>query len=154
MCEVLVHRPRLRLGRCDWDTLLGGVVEQIAAALEGIVEFGDTPWGNDLDGGLEGVEGQLEADLVVAFAGAAVRDELAALGLCNCDLGSGDDWSGERGSEEVDVLVAGVGLDGWEAQLFHEFVNDVFLGSECVSEMELEGWSDREMLRGIQALTT
>jgi hypothetical protein len=69
---------------------------------------------------LEGVEGELEADLVVAFACAAVGDGEAVLLLCNCYLGAGDDWAGEGGAKEVDVLVDGVAGDGWVAELFDE----------------------------------
>lgn len=61
-----------------------------------------------MDGGLKSIESQLEADLVISFAGAAVGDELTALGLGDCDLGSSNDWSSEGGSEEVDILVASV----------------------------------------------
>jgi len=46
---------------------LGGVVEKVIAAGEAFVEFGDTPWSDDFDSRLDGVEGELEADLVVAF---------------------------------------------------------------------------------------
>ena len=35
----------------------------------------DAPWSDDLDVGLEAVEGKLEADLVVTPARASVRDE-------------------------------------------------------------------------------
>ena len=62
MCKVLIHAPWLAFGAGNRDELLGSVVEQVVAAGEAIVEFGDTPWGNDFDRGLEGVEGELEAD--------------------------------------------------------------------------------------------
>jgi len=65
--------------------------------------------------------------LVVAFACAAVRNELAAFLLGDCDLGAGDDWAGEGGSKQVDVLVACVRLDSGEAELLHELVDHVLL---------------------------
>ena len=37
----------------------------------------DAPWGNDLDIGLQAVESELEADLVVALASTSVRDKAA-----------------------------------------------------------------------------
>jgi hypothetical protein len=61
------------------------------------------------------------------YPGAAVADELAAFLLRDGDLGPGDDGTGERGAEEVDVFVRGVALHGGEAELFDEFVNDVLL---------------------------
>lgn len=79
--KVLIHRPGLRLGRGDGNTLLLGVVEQVLAALEPLVEDGVAPRGNDLNVRLEGVEGKLEADLVVTLSSAAVGDGEAALAL-------------------------------------------------------------------------
>jgi hypothetical protein len=46
---------------------LSGIIEKVIAAGKAFVEFGDTPGGDNFDCGLEGVEGELEADLVVAF---------------------------------------------------------------------------------------
>jgi hypothetical protein len=79
--QVLIHRPGLRLGRSDGNSLLRGVVEQVLTALEALVEDGVAPRGNDLDVGLESVECKLEADLVVTLTGAAVGDGEAALAL-------------------------------------------------------------------------
>jgi hypothetical protein len=79
--QVLVHGPGLGLGGGDGDALLGSVGEEIVTADEALVEDGVTPRGNDLDVGLKGVEGKLEANLVVTLAGAAVRDSEAALAL-------------------------------------------------------------------------
>jgi hypothetical protein len=104
VCHVLVHAPRLALGAGDGDALLSGVVEEVVAALEAVVEDRVPPGSDDLDAGLESVEGQLEADLVVTLAGAAVRDGEAALLLGDGNLGTGDDGAGERGTEEVGVL--------------------------------------------------
>jgi hypothetical protein len=80
--KVLVHRPGLRLSGGDGDTLLLGVVEQVLTTLEALVEDGVAPRGNDLDFGLEGVEGKLEADLVVTLTSATVGDGETALALC------------------------------------------------------------------------
>jgi hypothetical protein len=79
--QVLIHGPGLGLGGGDGNALLLGVVEQVLTALEALVEDGVAPRGNDLDGGLEGVEGKLEANLVVTLTGAAVGDSEAALAL-------------------------------------------------------------------------
>ena len=96
--QVLVHGPGLALGAGDGDVGLGGVVEEIGTALEAVVELGVAPWSNDLDGGLESIKGEFEADLVVALAGAAVRDGEAALLLCHGNLSAGNDWACERSS--------------------------------------------------------
>jgi hypothetical protein len=79
--QVLVHGPGLGLGGGDGNALLLGVVEQVLTALEALVEDGVAPRGNDLDAGLEGVEGKLKANLVVTLTGAAVGYSEAALAL-------------------------------------------------------------------------
>lgn len=79
--QVLIHGPGLGLGGGYGDAFLGSVGEEIVTADEALVEDGVTPRGNDLNVGLEGVEGKLEANLVVTLAGAAVGDSEAALAL-------------------------------------------------------------------------
>jgi len=85
--------------------LFGGVGKKGLTAGESIVEFGETPWGDDFDVGFQSVVGQLETDLVVTFACASVRDGLAAFFLCDLDLATGDDGTGEGCSEEIDALL-------------------------------------------------
>jgi len=104
------------LCRCNLDTMLLSIVEEIVTAGVLLEELGITPWGNDLDRGLNGVESQLEADLVVALAGAAVTDSNTAFLLGDAHLRSGDDWSSQTGSEEVASFKDGVALDGGEAE--------------------------------------
>jgi hypothetical protein len=79
--QVLIHGPGLGLGGGYGNALLGSVGEEIVTADEALVENGVTPRGNDLNVGLEGVEGKLEANLVVTLASAAVGDSEAALAL-------------------------------------------------------------------------
>ena len=67
MGKVLVHGPGLGFGAGDGDVLSGGIVEQGGASGEAGVEFGDTPGSDDFDGGLESIEGEFEADLVVSW---------------------------------------------------------------------------------------
>jgi hypothetical protein len=56
------------------------------AALEALVKLGHAPRNDRLQRGREGVVGQLEADLVVALAGGAVRHKPRALLLGNLHL--------------------------------------------------------------------
>jgi hypothetical protein len=79
--QVLVHAPGLGLGGGDGNALFGGVLEEVVTADEALVEDRVAPWGNDLDVGLQGIEGKLEANLVVTLTGAAVGDSEAALAL-------------------------------------------------------------------------
>ena len=96
--EVLIHTPWLRLCRCDWDILLSGVIEEVVPANKTGVEFGKSPWRYDFDGGLERIEGEFKADLIVAFAGASMRYSDTILLLSDCNLRSGNDRSCKRGS--------------------------------------------------------
>lgn len=123
--EVVVHGPGgLGAGR-DGDVLLLGVLEQVLTTLELGDELGQPPWGNNLDGRVAGLEGELEADLVVALAGAAVADVLAVVLLGDADLGAGDDGAGQRGAQQVPVLVYGVALDGAEDDLLDKLLLQV-----------------------------
>ena len=123
--QVGVHAPWLSLGRGYGNVVLLGVVEQILPALEAIAELGQPPRGNDLDGGLEGVEGQLEADLVVTLTGAAVGDEAATFLLSNADLGASNNGAGQRGAEEVAALIRSVALHSAEAEFFDKLLLQV-----------------------------
>lgn len=86
MGQVLVHTPGLGLGRGDRNVLLGGVSQEIVAASETLIEDRVTPWGNDLDLGLQSVESKLEADLVVTLASATVGNSEASLALFDNEL--------------------------------------------------------------------
>lgn len=96
--KVLIHGPRFGLCLRDWDTGLGGVLEQIIAAGEAVVKFRVAPRGNDLDVGLQSIECKLKADLVVSFAGTAMRDCNTALLLSDCNLATSDDRTSKGGS--------------------------------------------------------
>ena len=91
----------------------------------------------------------MSPDLVLGrtdLAGAAVRDELAALAVGNVHHPAGDHRAGERGTEQVDALVDGVALDGRVDELVDK------LGLQVLEE-EL-GRADLERLgaRGLEVL--
>lgn len=65
----------------------------------------NSPRGNNLDIRLQAIECELEANLVVALASAAMGDELALLTGSNFDHTSSNDWPGKGGSEKVDTLI-------------------------------------------------
>ena len=126
--------------------MLLSIVEEILPALEAVAEFGQPPWRNDLDGRLECVESQLEADLVVALACAAVRDELAAGLFSSLDHAAGNDRTSERGAEQVDILVDGVGLDGREDELLDKFAPEIGKDEVLGTAFERLGASSLEVL--------
>ena len=75
------------------------------AALEGPL----APWRHDPDRRLQCVVAELEAHLVVALAGGAVRHRVGADFPGDLDLFLGDQRPGDRGAEQVDALVEGIG---------------------------------------------
>lgn len=78
------------------------ILEKVISALEAFVKFGNSPRCYDLNGWLQSVKGQLETDLIVAFPGATVGDELASFLLSNFNLGASDDRTSQRCAEQVD----------------------------------------------------
>ena len=135
--QVGVHAPRLSLGGCDGNAVLGGIVEEILPALEAVAELGQPPGCDDLDGRLESVECKLKADLVITLAGTAVGNEVAALLLGNSDLCASDDWTSQTGTQEVATLVRGVALNSAEAELLNELFLEI--EDDHLQRTDLEG---------------
>ena len=67
--------------------------------------------GDDLEPGIEGVDGDVEPDLVVALAGAAVGDRVGALAAGDLDEELGDQRPGQRGRQRIGALVQRVRLE-------------------------------------------
>ena len=67
--------------------------------------------GDELERGIEGLDGGLEAHLVVALAGAAVGDVLRAVLVGEVDEPLRDQRAGQGGEQRVDALVLAVGPD-------------------------------------------
>ena len=118
--EVLVDGVRVVAADFHGDVVACGVVDGVLAA-----EPPETHGGEDVEVGGEGADGDLEADLVVAFAGAAVRDGVCVVLEGGGDEVADDDGSGERGDERVLAFVEGVGAEGREAVLVGELVAGV-----------------------------
>ena len=70
MHEIFIHGPRSLWGRRDRDVILSSKLEEILSATELVVEFGQPPRSDDLKRGVEGLEGEFEAHLIIAFTGA------------------------------------------------------------------------------------
>ena len=121
--EVGIDRERrlalLVLG--DRDLVLARKRDQLLTALEVPL----APRGNDPDRRLERVVGQLEADLVVALAGGAMRHRIGADLAGDLDLLLGDERPGDRGPEQVLPLVQGVGAEHREHIVADEFLAQV-----------------------------
>ena len=70
------------------------------------------------------LDGQLEPDLVVALAGAAMADGVGPLLFGDLHQALGDDGPGEGGAEQV-VLILGPHLHGRDNHLVHHLVGQV-----------------------------
>jgi hypothetical protein len=62
-----IHRPGSLWGRRDRDAVLSSKLEEILSATESVAKFGEPPRSDDLKRGIEGLEGEFEANLVIAF---------------------------------------------------------------------------------------
>ena len=132
--EIGVDRERrlalLVLG--DRDLVLLGEVDQVAAALE--APF--APRRDDLDRRVERVIGELEAHLVVALAGRAVRDRVGADALGDLDLLLGDQRPRDRGAEQILALVERVRAEHRKDVVAHELFAQVL--DENVRRLDAE----------------
>jgi hypothetical protein len=101
---MLTGGPGLGGSLEDGDSLFGSEIQKSLTTSESLVEDGVPPGSDDLDVGLKGVESEFETNLIVTLSGAPVRDVLAVFGNDDVHHRSGDDRSGERGTEKVDTL--------------------------------------------------
>jgi hypothetical protein len=106
-----VHRDAVRLG--VGQQLLAR--EQVPLA----------PGRDDLHVGHQRVGAQLEAHLVVALAGGAVRDGVGAGLARDLDQPLGDERARDRGAEQVLALVDGVAAEHREDEVAHELLAQV-----------------------------
>ena len=78
------------LGECDLDVAGQRQVADRADGLQCRVDGGD---------------GHLETDLVVAFAGAAMGDGVGAELVCGTYEMLGDEWAGNGGNQRIHTLI-------------------------------------------------
>ena len=114
-----------------------GIVDFLIAALD----IPLAPRRNHPHIGRECLDGHLEAHLVVALARAAVADGIGVLLAGDFHQPSGDDGSGDGGSEQVLPFVLRTGLHGLESHLCQEFLRQVFhiqLAGSCLHGFFIE----------------
>ena len=102
--------------------MLLGVIEAVFPGLE----IPLAPRGDHFQFWGEGLIGEFEADLVVAFAGASVGDGAGALLKGNFHLVLGNYRAGERCSEQILMLVDGARLQRGENIAGEKFFAQVF----------------------------
>lgn len=123
--EVAVHGEGLFRARLDGDLFLFAVGDHFGTARELGAETLVTPGGDDLEVRGESGGGELEADLVVAFAGGAVADGGGAFELGDLDHALGDEGAGDGGAQEVLAFIDGPGLHHGEDEVLGEFFLEV-----------------------------
>ena len=101
-----------RVGRLLRDRDLDPAGDRVLDLLLARQAHADPHRGDHLESRVEGVDGDVEADLVVALARAAVGDRVGAFLLGDLDQELGDERPGERRGEGVDALVQRVRLEG------------------------------------------
>src|SRR5713101_180845 len=84
------------------------------------------PRSNNLHVGSNGFVRQFESDLVVAFAGAAVREAVGTELERNFRLALGDDRARHRSAEQIRVLVDGAGAQSRPNIITHKFFAQIF----------------------------
>ena len=136
--DVAVHGVGTVLLDRHGDVARLGVLDLLFAGLD----VPDTPGGDDLHVGVEGLDGQLEADLVIALAGAAMANGGAVLLVGDLHQALGDQGTGEGGTQQVLALVDGAGLHGGPDELLDELlaqVGDVELLSAALGSLLVQG---------------
>ena len=102
--------------------MLFGKFEQFGAAAQ--IPF--APGGDDLDLGVQRVGGQFETHLVIALAGGAMGHGIGAGFLGDLNKALGNQGSRDRGAQQIQPLVDGIGAEHWEHKIAHEFFAQVF----------------------------
>jgi hypothetical protein len=142
--HVLVHALGLRLRLDDGHAVRGRLLEEVRAAAEAVLEGGVAPGHDGLERGVERGEGELEADLVVALARRAVRDELAAHLVRDLDGAARDAGAREGGPHELKVFVNAIRLDGREDEVVEEVRPEVLdvdgLGADLCGKWKRGRW--------------
>ena len=121
MPEILVHAVGPLAGHRHRHPVGARVLDLLLTRAEGPLP----PRRDHRQVGGQGLIGQLEAHLVVPFAGAPVRERIAPLGERHLHLDAGDERPRERGPEEVPALVDGVRPQRGEDVLRHELAANV-----------------------------
>ena len=98
------------LGELDFDVAGQGQIANRADGLERRVDR---------------LDGDLEADLIVAFAGAAVRNGIGAELVGRTHQMLGNQRTGDGGDERIDAFVHGVRLEGEHAVFVGELLTGV-----------------------------
>ena len=118
--QVVVGGIRLLEGGGDGNLVLAGVGD--------LLNTGHAPLAcrrNDLEIGGERANGNIEPNLIIALAGAAMCDSRCTLLPRRFNHQTGNQGASERGGDGIDALVERVGLEGGKNELADELIADI-----------------------------
>src|SRR5579872_34090 len=122
--KVAIHRVGFLRRDSQRNFLLVRVCDHVGAAFER--PRSKPPWCYDLQLGGQPREGQFEAHLVVALAGAPMPHCVGTLSACDLSQLLGDDGARDRGAEQVVAFVYGVGAHDRENEIARELLAQVY----------------------------
>ena len=126
MVKVLVHAVGA-LGRgIDGNIVFGTIVHEVGPTLEAVQKLSHSPGSDHFQIGSQGVESELETNLVVSFAGSSVGKVLRPHFLCHIQHGTSDTRTGDRSTQKVAALVESIGFDGRVDEVGDELPLQVF----------------------------
>mmetsp|Transcript_1192 Transcript_1192/g.2700 ORF Transcript_1192/g.2700 Transcript_1192/m.2700 type:complete len:239 (+) Transcript_1192:700-1416(+) len=144
--QVLVDRVvGLGLG-IDGDRVLFAVGQEILSSLEGLDEFGITPWGHALDGRTQGLGAHFESNLIVSLSGGTVGNVLGSGFGGDANHFLGNAGAGNRGSEQVTSLVNGVGFDAVKDIVGNKFLSEISNDTLAGTDGQSLGLNGRKVL--------
>src|ERR1700676_290338 len=120
--DVAVAAIDIFLALLHRDVVFFGVSDGVFTGID--VPF--APGRDDLQVGCDGFVGQLETDLVVALAGAAMRKSVGAEFQRDFRLALPEHRASHGGAQQISVLVDGAGAKGRPDVIAHEFFTEVF----------------------------
>ena len=119
--DVAVARVDLLTRRVDRDVVLRGVRDRVLAAADVPL----APRRDHREVRRKRHVGELEANLVVALAGAAVRERIGADATRDFDLAARDERPGHRRAEQVLAVVDGAGAERRQDEILDELLAQV-----------------------------
>src|SRR5579859_2012558 len=122
--NVAVAAINVLFALLDGDVVFFGVGDGVFAGVD--VPF--APRRNDLDVWSDCFVSEFEADLIVAFAGAAMSETVSAELERDFGLALGDDWTRHGSAEQVGVFVNGAGAKSRPDEVADEFLAEIFDG--------------------------
>ncbi len=130
--HVPVHGIRIFLGCLFFVRLLFVVLVNRHAMGFSISHFilsglhiPDSPGSDNLHMGSQGLDGQFETDLVIAFTRGAMADGIGPVFLCHVHQAFADERTGKRSAEKVFPFILAVGLKHFVSVLFNKFLPHV-----------------------------